>query len=425
MGALTPVGIEKIRAYPSTLSLDMSLLARARGVDPRQVRDEMMIDERSVCPAWEDPVTLAVNCALPMLTEDEKQSIELLLVATESSVDQEKPLSTWVQRYLGLPDRCRNLEVKHACYGGTGALHLAAAWVRTQIAPGKRALVVTTDLSRMHFHKPYEMVMGTGAVAMLVSDRPRFFAIDDGLSGVYTYEVSDLTRPTSRVEAGHEETSLLSYIDAVDITFDRYRDSVESRLGLRLDSLESLRAFLPHAIYHAPFGGITFRAHKAVLRALGTSDTKLARADYEERVLPSLRHNRRMGGTYAASTFISLLGIADRMRERGWPSSDESRRVGIYSYGSGSCAELYSGVLGPEADAIAAAADLDGLVQGRVPLSVREYEEAERERSCFIDCGDYRTSLDGSSGAYDAFYRGKGRLVFRGMTDFVRQYEWS
>ena len=143
-------------------------------------------------------------------------------------------MSSWVRHYAGLPDHCRNLEVKHACYAGTGAIHLAAHWLLAQ-PDGVRALVVASDESRQHFHRPWEYVMGAGAVAMLLSKDPRFLALELDLGGVYAYEVSDLTRPTSRVEAGHSETSLLSYLDAVDLAFGRYREIAGiTHLKLRL-----------------------------------------------------------------------------------------------------------------------------------------------------------------------------------------------
>ena len=79
------VGIEKLRVYPASMALSMERLCAARNHDPANIREVMMIDERSVNPPWEDPVTMAVNAALPMLTEGEKASIELLIVGSESA----------------------------------------------------------------------------------------------------------------------------------------------------------------------------------------------------------------------------------------------------------------------------------------------------------------------------------------------------
>jgi 3-hydroxy-3-methylglutaryl CoA synthase len=171
MTLLGPVGIEKLRVYPCSMALDLAELCAARGHDPADIRDTMMIDQRSVNAPYEDPVTMAVNAANAMLSDDDRRSIELLIVGTESGVDQEKPISTWVHRYLGLTAHCRNFELKHACYSGTAGLGMAANWIASGMAGEAKALVITTDQSRMHLGKPYEFVMGAGAAAVLVSRR--------------------------------------------------------------------------------------------------------------------------------------------------------------------------------------------------------------------------------------------------------------
>jgi 3-hydroxy-3-methylglutaryl CoA synthase len=262
LGAMTGparrAGIEKIGAYPGSLVLDIAELGAARGHDPIELHDTMMIDERSINPVWEDPVTMAVNAARPMLTDEDRETIELLIVGTESAPDQEKAASTWVHRYLGLKSSCRNFEVKHACYSGTAGLQMALAWIASGVAGDAKALVITTDQSRMHLGQPYEFVMGACAAAVLVSGRPHLLEVEVGKCGYWTEEVSDLTRPTSRVEQGDAETSLLAYLDALDGAYAHYVE----RAGEAID----FDAYFSKNVYHAPFGGMTFRAHKALLR---------------------------------------------------------------------------------------------------------------------------------------------------------------
>ncbi|MBN9545302.1 MAG: hydroxymethylglutaryl-CoA synthase family protein [Alphaproteobacteria bacterium] len=414
------VGIERLWVEPSTIAMDMATLVRARGASVEEVCGDMMIDARSVVPPWEDPVTLAVNAVTGLLPDpDERQRIKLLLVASESAPDQEKSLSTWVQRYAGLPDDCRNLEVKNACNGGSGALRLAMNWLLAEAAPGEAAAVVCTDISRTHFHKPYEFVMGAGAMALLVSRDPAFFAFDSGLTGLYTHEVSDLIRPTSRVEAGHSETSLLSYMEAADMAFSRYVEAVAHHGGPQLETMEALSTWLPHQVYHAPFGGITRRAHRTLMRNLNGWRAAAQADDYARRVEPSLQFNRRMGGTYAGSVFISLLGLAASERGIG------GRRTGVYSYGSGSTGEFYSGVFGREAHRIARAAGLDRRLSDRMAASVALYEEAETRRGTYVDLGDFDIPTDGLAGLFDSHYAGRNRLIFQGARAHVRRYAWS
>ncbi|HEX7414318.1 MAG TPA: hydroxymethylglutaryl-CoA synthase, partial [Bacteroidia bacterium] len=89
-------GIEKIRVYPTALKLNLEELAVARGYDVAHMKKELMVVERGVNPPWEDTVTMAVNAAKPMLTQEDIDSIGLLIVATETGLDGEKALSSWV-----------------------------------------------------------------------------------------------------------------------------------------------------------------------------------------------------------------------------------------------------------------------------------------------------------------------------------------
>jgi 3-hydroxy-3-methylglutaryl CoA synthase len=424
LGAVTDrhpsVGIDRLWVEPSTIVMDMATLVRARGASVDEVCGDMMIDARSVVPPWEDPVTLAVNAVIGLLPDPAaRQRVKLLLVASESGPDQEKALSTWVQRHAGLPDDCRNLEIKNACNAGSGALRLAANWLLAEAAPGETAIVVCTDISRAHFHKPYEFVMGAGAVALLVSRNPAFFRLERGLTGLYTHEVSDLIRPTSRVEAGHSETSLLSYMEAASLAFARYGEAVIRHGGPRLDGLEGLQGWLPHQVYHAPFGGITRRAHRTLMRGLQGWRADGQVEDYTRRVVPSLCFNRRMGGTYAGSVFISLLGLAACEPQVG------GRRAGVYSYGSGSTGEFYSGVFGGHAHPIARDTGLEARLGARMVADVALYEEAETSRSAYIDLGDFDIPTDGLAGLFDSHYVGRNRLIFTGARAHVRRYAWS
>jgi hydroxymethylglutaryl-CoA synthase len=406
----TVIGIEKLRAYPGSLALAMADLCEARGREPSEIRDTMMVDERSLNVPWEDPVTMAVNAALPMLAAGDRDRIGLVIVASESGVDQEKPMSTWVQRHLGLSARVRNIEVKHACYGATAALQLAASWVAS--ASGEAALVINTDQSRTHFGQPWEFVLGAAAVAVLVSDRPRVLAIEPGAYGVYTNEVSDLTRPTARVETGNSETSLLSYLDGLEGAFDDY--------VRRRPAAAELDGYFQRLVYHLPFPGMGLVAHRTLLRKLGRTGRAAAGAHFERMCGASLAHGRRMGGTYGASTFLALMSLIDN--DDALAAGD---RVGVFAYGSGSCAELWSGQVAPEAREVVRSAGLPALLDRRRRVTVAEYEAVERARDAAIDAGDHTTDRELLGDWYDTYYRAAPHLVFDGTKDHYRQYRWS
>lgn len=405
------LGIDRIGVWPTTLAMDITRLARHRGRDPDEVRAAYLNDERALSPPWEDPVTMAVNAARTAMGPEDFANVELLLVASETSVDREKPLSTWVHRFLGLPSTCRNLEVKHACYGATGALSLAMAWLASPLSRGGSVLVINTDNALLCLEQPYEYVMGAGAAAVLVSRDPSMLTIETDLTGIYANEISDVMRPTSRVETGNGEASLFSYIEGLQGSWDAY---VERAGGPDLDD------HFQHHIFHMPFGGMAQRAHRILLGMNGRFGRDDVRTHFERRTLPSLRHNRRMGGTYGASTFIGLLGLLDT------PGIAQiGDRVGVFAFGAGSCAEFYSGIVESGAHAAASRADVGALLDARLQLEIDEYEAVERARDASVGRRELAPAKDGLRGWYAERYAGRELLVLDHVHDYVRGYRWS
>ena len=409
---MTRVGIERIGVYPCSLALPVPALCEARGRRADEICAPMMLEERSLNPLWEDPVTMAVNAANAILTDEDRRRIELLVVASESGVDFEKPMSTWVQRYAGLSANCRNFEVKHACYGGTAGLQMAAAWLASSAPDGAKALIVTTDQSRSHLGKPWEFILGAGASAIVVSREPALLDLDLGRCGYWTNEIADLTRPTGRIETGNSETSLVSYLDALEGAYAHFAE--------RVPEARHYDEYFHRHVYHMPFGGMAWRAHKVMLRTGGDVGTREAWANFERKGLAALRYVKRMGTTYSSSTFIGLLALID-----GTPGIEPDERVSMFSYGSGCCAEFYCGRIGAGAKHSAQLAGVERQLDARRTVSVQEYEAIEGQRFEWTECGDYDVPEDSLGDWYDRFYRGRRLLVFRGMSDFYRQYAGS
>lgn len=406
------VGIEKLAIYSPSLVVDFADVAEARGQDWAETRERLLVSERGVNPPWEDPVTMAVNAARRCMEGVDPDSIGLLLVGTETSVDQEKPISSWVHHFLSLPSSCRNLEIKHACYSTTGGLQLALAWLLSPMARGKKLLLVSTDHSLLGLEKPWEMVTGSGAIAALVSTEPRLIRYELGKSGVYAHEVSDVIRPTMREETGNSEVSLYSYIEAVDGAYDAYEEVV----GEDIDYDQ----YFQHNIYHTPFGGIAYRAH----RMLATRSPAVGRHDvdahFEARVAPALSFCRRIGTTYGGTTFVGLQGLLETSS-----AVSPGDRIGIYAYGSGSCAEYYSAVVVDGAQERARQHRLGRELDARRKLSVADYEACERARDRSIGQQVFVPDRELVPGWFHEHYEGNGLLVLDGVEDYVRSYRWS
>lgn len=412
MGRLKQIGIEKIRVFPTTLSLDLSVLAKERRYDVEHMHNDLRVYERGVNPPWEDPVTMAVNAARPMLSEEDIASIGLLIVATETGLDQEKSLSSWVFRYLNLPSNCRHFEIKMACYSGTAALKMAAVWIASGAArPGQKALIITTDQSLVSIKRPWEYICGAGATALLVSDKPDFLEIELDNFGVYSHEVSDVIRPLPWVETGNSEHSLFAYMEALIGSYEDY---------LANCGTIDFKHFFDYNIYHVPFSGISFRAHKQLMGFNGYYGKKEIIESFEQKTLPSLAYSQRIGGTYGGSIFVALLGLVSKAA-----SIKSGDRVGIFSYGSGSCAEYYSGLIGESAKEIATTIHLDQMLNARYKLSVQEYERFDQIQETMRKSENFEPDLEIVPGLFGSYYEGKGLLIYKGTQGYYRRYEFS
>ncbi|WBB80643.1 hypothetical protein O7606_04425 [Micromonospora sp. WMMD882] len=413
------VGIEKLNLYGGRAYLSIADLASARGNNLAELERRQMVpyESRSIIPPYEDPVTLAVNAAERLLTDDDREQIELVVVATESAVDFGKPISTWVQRHSRLPAHSRNFEVKHMCYGGTAALRVAASWVASGVRPGRKALVINSDLSRTRNHVQTEdddlgeLMAGGSAVAMLVSAEPTVFELELEKAGYWTNELSDALRPNSRTEIITGQTSFYSYLDALEETYERYEQLVGE---IDFDT------YFRKNIYHAPFPGMTRVAHRTLLNRIGGYDKAAVEASWRERVAESTHFARRIGSAYGASTFICLLGMLHA--GSGFTTGD---RFSVFAYGSGCQAEFYSGLVGADAQAYVRGLDLDAHLDSRVRLGVEQYEQIEKACESNIDERSYQPLTQDVGDLYAQRYAGQRLLVLEGVRDYHRHYTWS
>ncbi|MGE3957206.1 MAG: hydroxymethylglutaryl-CoA synthase family protein [Vicinamibacterales bacterium] len=407
-----PVGIEKIGVYPCALSMSIADICAARGLDAHNFVGRLFCEERSVVGPFEDVVTLAVNAARPVLTDEDRRDIRLLIVGTESAPDQEKPISSWVHRYLGLDPRCRNFEIKHACYGATAGVQMATAWLASEMDPGAKALVINADHALIGLDGVQEPVLGAGAAAVLLSATPRLVRYEVGWNGVHAHEVADIFRPAPGVETGDADESLMSYLDGVEATYQAYVE----RVGAPID----FDAFFAAHVYHVPFGGLAQRAHFRLARTVMPLSKAEVEAHWARKSAPSLTFNRRMGGVYGAATFVALAGLIDQKTDL---RADD--RIGIYAYGSGSCAEFYSARVCEGAREVVAAAGIPGRLDARRRLTMAEYEACERELLAATCAADYTPPADLLPGLWEQHYAGQDRLVFKGTHRYFREYAWS
>ncbi|ABS76536.1 3-hydroxy-3-methylglutaryl-ACP synthase [Coxiella burnetii] len=410
----TKIGIESINAYCGQASLDIKTLFAARDLDLTRF-DNLMMQKKSVNLPCEDSVTSAVNAAKPILdplSQSERNQIALLITATETGLDFGKSLSTYIYPYLNLSKNCRLFEIKQACYGGTAALQMAAAWVSSQPSSQVKALIIATDAARAAARKTYaEPSQGTGAVAMLISKNPEILILDNGATGYYGYEIMDTCRPEPDLETGNPDLSLLSYLDCLDNCYRIYCEKVEDI---------NIQTTFNYFAFHTPFAGMVKGAHRQLLRKNGYTDAQFIEADFQKRVAPSLVYCEQVGNIYSATVYLALCGIIDNT------DFINPKRVGIFSYGSGCCAEFYSGILQPIAKEKLGILSIKQSLENRYLLDMLAYEKIiDINQEWFFGVKNKNVDITPFEEIYTRQFANKGLLILDKIENYKRYYRWS
>jgi hydroxymethylglutaryl-CoA synthase len=378
------VGIEALAVAVPRRYLALEDLAHARGVDPGKYTQGLGALQMAVPDPGEDAVALAATAARRLLAQGgvDPAKLGMLVVGTETGVDHSKAVASYVQGALGLPRHMRTYDTQHACYGGTAALMAAVEWIASGAAAGRSALVIASDVARYGLHSAGEPTQGGAAVALLVSERPELLSLEVGLNGVCSADVFDFWRPLGQREPqvdGHY--SIGCYLEALSGAYRGWRERALAagrvRWGADLPGEQ-----LARVLYHVPFCKMARKAHAqlrlcdledAVGPAPGSPEAReevsRSSASYEAQVAGGLWLNAQVGNAYTASLYLALAGLLHR--EAG---ALAGQRLGLFSYGSGSCGEFFSGVVGPRAADAIARAELDLLVAGRERIDMAEYE---------------------------------------------------
>ncbi len=348
------VGIDTLAFYTSHYALDLECLAQARNIDPEKFSVGLGQQKMAVPPPDEDIVTMAANAALRAIRHIDPNAIEMLLFATESGIDQSKAAGIYVHDLLGLPERCRVIELKQACYGGTLALQLALPFLRQH--PDKKVLLISSDIARYGLNTPGESSQGCGAVAMVLSANPRILALEPEY-GVVTENVMDFWRPNySDIAFVEGKYSSKLYLTMLEKSWQQYRAL-------------SKRNFADHDYYcyHTPVTRLVEKAHQHLAKI--NAYDKLPDDVLTQHVGRSLEYGRKIGNSYTASLYVGLTSLLDLATE-----DLANKRLGFYSYGSGCVAEYFSGMVQPGYRAVLDTQFHQDMLQNRTTLTYPEYE---------------------------------------------------
>lgn len=426
------VGIDDLAIYVPKLYIDYKDFALARGIDPQKLEYGIGIRKMAIADTNQDPACMAANACLKLMQKNHlhPQDVGRLYVATESALDESKALNSFVIGMLeqvygdGSFEHAGGIECKFACVSGSYALHDNANWIRAEENGGKAAIVIVSDIAKYDLGSAGEYTQGAGAVALLIKEEPRLMAFDPKVASTVIKNEYDFYRPfgkeTPLVNGGY---SNLLYLIQVRKAFDAYKEKALKTGLITLGEGEAITDRIDFFSVHLPYRRMGEKALAYLLRhewrhlprwrhvvkevgmnepqpkdPRGTiesilADTDFMKADeqfrrafmqtsfynetYEKKMASSLEASTVIGNLYTASMYMGLRSLLEFEHKKG--TDLDHKRVGFGSYGSGSSAMVFSGIIQPTYKEVVSGMDLDADIGDRVKLSIDDYERLHRK----------------------------------------------
>ncbi len=427
------VGIDDIAIYIPRLFVDARDFAKARGMDPEKLQRGLGISKMAMVDTNQDPACMAANACLRLMerTKLSPKDVGRLYVATESSLDESKAMNSLV---IGMLEQiygddsfghCGGIECKFACVSGSYALYDNSNWIRAGEAGGKSAIVVVSDIAKYDLGSSGEYTQGAGAVAMLVNDNPRILQFDPKVTSTSIKNEYDFYRPFGKeTPIVNGQYSNLLYMIQVKKALMTFKEKVLSTGLMKLKEGETILDYIDFLNMHLPYSNMGKKALAYLLRhewrklprwkkiiekigieepvpkdPRGTIESVLAdsefmtkdheftkkftkteefQAVYDQKLASSLIASQMIGNLYTASLYLGFRSCLEFEFQKG--TDLEGKRVGFGSYGSGSSAMVFSGVISPGYKEIVRDMNLESEIGNRIKLSLEEYEEIHENK---------------------------------------------
>ncbi|CCF60817.1 hypothetical protein KAFR_0L02060 [Kazachstania africana CBS 2517] len=330
-----------------------------------------------------------------------------LEVGTETLIDKSKSIKSFLMQLFGENTDVEGIDTVNACYGGTNALFNSINWVESSNWDGRDAIVVCGDIA-IYDKGAARPTGGAGTVAMLIGpDAPIVF---DSVRGTFMEHAYDFYKPdfTSEYPYVDGHFSLTCYVKALDKVYESYsKKAIAKGLAEKPinDKTVNVLNHFDYNVFHVPtcklvtksYGRLLYNDFKQDPTLFPQVDKELSTLDYEksltdkalekkfveiakpyhkERVAPSLVVPTNTGNMYTGSVYASFASLLSYI------GSDDlqDKRIGLFSYGSGLAASLFSCKIVKDINYIVNNLQLKEVLENRIKRSPIEYENAIKLR---------------------------------------------
>ena len=369
------VGILAIEALFPSQYVDQTELEQYDGVAAGKYTIGLGQAKMGFCSDREDVNSLCLTVVSRLLERHKIKATEIgrMDVGTETIVDKSKSVKSVLMKLFadsGNTD-IEGLDTTNACYGGTAALFNSVNWVESSSWDGRYALAVCADIA-VYAKGAARPTGGAGAVAMLVGPNAPL-VLERGVRATHMEHAYDFYKPdlSSEYPTVDGKLSIQCYLSALDTCYQLYRKKFAKRYpeeaAQTTPGLDSFAAML----FHTPFCKLVQKSLARVCfndyllasekeRAVNYAglerfkDAKLEEtyfdrdvektfmtqfADvFEAKTKKSLLISNQVGNMYTPSVYSGLVSLLVSVE----PEKLVGKRIGVFSYGSGLAASMYS-----------------------------------------------------------------------------------
>ncbi|KAG1448896.1 hypothetical protein G6F56_008813 [Rhizopus delemar] len=350
-----------------------------------------------------------------------------LEVGTETIIDKSKAVKTCLMTLFSEHGNTEieGIDTTNACYGGFSAFSNAINWIESSSWDGRYAIVVAGDLA-LYASGSARPTSGAGVVAMLIGkDAP--IVVERGLRSTHMEHAYDFYKPDMHSEypVVDGKFSNVCYLRAFDSCYRRYM----SRLAKFENKEKPSMKDIDYVVCHSPYAKLvnksfarasyndflldTDNEEYATLKAfqelsyvesLESKDLEKAcmtqtKASYVQKVGPCAFAPKQIGNMYTAAVWAGLASLLSEVDS----DSLQSKRILLYSYGSGLAASMISFRVSSSTEKIKSVLNLRERLDARTHTKPEEFAEAMKMREATHNAREFSPagSLDNiASGVY-------------------------
>lgn len=424
-------GIDDIAIYIPKLYVDAEDFAEERDINLDKLQKGLGIYQMAMVDSNQDPACMAANATLQIMKNNDLSPADIgrLYISTESSFDESKAMNAYVVGMLEQVygddtfSHCGGVETKFACVSGSYALYDNVNWIRAGESGDQYALVVVSDIAKYELGSSGEITQGAGAVAMLLNEQPRLLRFDPRVTATSIRDEYDFYRPFGKdTPIVRGQYSNLLYLVQVRKALEQYKQKAARSGLIRPNSDESVLDYIDYMNMHLPYSAMGRKAlaylirhewrslprWRNVIKEIGMEEPtstfspsaidsllqdpgfiekdtmfnrKLMKTPefidvYEKKLASSLIASKRIGNLYTASLYLGFRSSLEFEYRKGIDLA--GKRIGFGSYGSGSSAMVFSGVIQDDYREAVTCLNLDKDMANRQRLTLEEYERLHR-----------------------------------------------